>query len=162
MRKYLDKLIQILITVIMAFMVAAVCWQVFTRYVLNDPSTVTEEILRYLLVWTTMIGGAYAYGRRKHLSINLLPKKLKGHQAAILDLFQQFVVIIFCVVVLIFGGYNLDLTAEGMSSAVLGIPMVYIYTSLPLSAILFIYYAALFIKEDLKEYSKAAAVGGKK
>ena len=75
MRKIIDKVIEIMCTAIMGFMVIAVCWQVFTRFVLKNPSTTTEEILRYMLVWTTMVGGAYAYGRRKHLSINMLTKK---------------------------------------------------------------------------------------
>ena len=38
-------------------------------------------MLRYLLVWTTMVGAAYAYGRRKHLSIGILTKKLSPHGA---------------------------------------------------------------------------------
>ena len=70
------KIIEVLCTIIMGIMVVAVCWQVFTRFVLKNPSTVTEEMLRYLLVWTTMVGAAYAYGRRKHLSIGILTKKL--------------------------------------------------------------------------------------
>ena len=72
MRNIIDSIIRVLCTAIMGIMVVAVCWQVITRYVLNNPSTVTEEALRYLLVWTTMVGAAYAYGKRKHLSINIL------------------------------------------------------------------------------------------
>ena len=67
MRKIIDKIIEVMCAAIMGYMVLAVCWQVVTRFVLKNPSTVTEEILRYLLVWTTMVGGAYAYGRREHL-----------------------------------------------------------------------------------------------
>lgn len=157
MRAFLDRIIQVLITVIMAFMVVAVCWQVFTRYVLNDPSTVTEEMLRYLLIWTTMVGGAYAYGRRKHLAVTMLPSKLTDKNAVILDLVLQVIVLFFCVAILIYGGYNLDLTAEGMISAVLGIPMIYIYSSMPLSAVLFIYYAINFIIEDVKKLNAPTA-----
>lgn len=103
MRKIIDKIIEVMCTAIMGYMVLAVCWQVITRFVLKNPSTVTEEILRYLLVWTTMVGGAYAYGRRKHLSINMLAKKLPPRGQKILDIFVQAVVIAFCVVVMIVG-----------------------------------------------------------
>ena len=75
-RGLIDKIIQVLSTIIMGVMVIAVCWQVITRYILNNPSTVTEEALRYLLIWVTMVGGAYAYGRRKHLAITALSKRL--------------------------------------------------------------------------------------
>lgn len=42
-RGLIDKIIQVLSTIIMGVMVIAVCWQVITRYILNNPSTVTEE-----------------------------------------------------------------------------------------------------------------------
>ena len=44
-RGLIDKIIQVLSTIIMGVMVIAVCWQVITRYILNNPSTVTEEAL---------------------------------------------------------------------------------------------------------------------
>ena len=86
MRNIIDSIIRVLCTAIMGIMVVAVCWQVITRYVLNNPSTVTEEALRYLLVWTTMVGAAYAYGKRKHLSINILLKKVSAPVQKIVDI----------------------------------------------------------------------------
>lgn len=85
-RGLIDKIIQVLSTIIMGVMVIAVCWQVITRYILNNPSTVTEEALRYLLIWVTMVGGAYAYGRRKHLAITALSKRLsfKGQKIPVM------------------------------------------------------------------------------
>ena len=103
-RGLIDKIIQVLSTIIMGVMVIAVCWQVITRYILNNPSTVTEEALRYLLIWVTMVGGAYAYGRRKHLAITALSKRLSFKGQKILDIFVQAMVILFCVVVMIGGG----------------------------------------------------------
>ncbi len=100
MRKIIDKVIEIMCTAIMGFMVIAVCWQVFTRFVLKNPSTTTEEILRYMLVWTTMVGGAYAYGRRKHLSINMLTKKFSPRGQTVMDIIVQVIVILFCSVVI--------------------------------------------------------------
>ena len=43
MRKIIDKIIEVMCTAIMGYMVLAVCWQVITRFVLKNPSTVTEE-----------------------------------------------------------------------------------------------------------------------
>ena len=103
MRKVIDKIIEILCTLIMGYMVLDVCWMVIARFVLKNPSTTSEEVLRYLLVWTTMIGGAYAYGRRKHLSITMLTKKLSFRGQKILDIGVQAIVIAFCVIVMILG-----------------------------------------------------------
>ena len=162
MRNIIDSIIRVLCTAIMGIMVVAVCWQVITRYVLNNPSTVTAEALRYLLVWTTMVGAAYAYGKRKHLSINILLKKVSAPVQKIVDIGVQCLVIVFCIVVMIMGGLRLCATAADQSSAALGIPMPYIYSCLLVGAVLFIFYVLIFIWEDVKElriYRGQCAVG---
>lgn len=150
MRKIIDKIIEVMCTAIMGYMVLAVCWQVITRFVLKNPSTVTEEILRYLLVWTTMVGGAYAYGRRKHLSINMLAKKLPARGQKILDIFVQAVVIAFCVIVMIIGDLRLVETTFNQISSALHLPMPYVYASILVGGVLIIFYAIIFIFEDIK------------
>ena len=116
----------------------------------ENPSTVTEEILRYLLVWTTMVGGAYAYGRRKHLSINMLAKKLPPRAQKLLDIFVQAVVIAFCVVVMIVGDLRLVETTFDQISSALRLPMPYVYASILVGGVLIIFYAIIFIFEDIK------------
>lgn len=150
MRKIIDKIIEVMCTAIMGYMVLAVCWQVITRFVLKNPSTVTEEILRYLLVWTTMVGGAYAYGRRKHLSINMLAKKLPARAQKLLDIFVQAIVIAFCVVVMIIGDLRLVETTFNQISSALHLPMPYVYASILVGGVLIIFYAIIFILEEIK------------
>ena len=151
MRKIIDKIIEIMCTLIMGYMVLAVCWQVITRFILKNPSTLTEEILRYLLVWTTMVGGAYAYGRRKHLSINILTKKLPRNGQKILAIVIQAVIILFSVIVMIMGGMRLVSTTSNQISAALRLPMPYVYASVVVGGVLIIFYSLLFIVEDIKE-----------
>lgn len=157
MRKIIDKIIEILCTVIMGYMVLAVCWQVITRFILKNPSTLTEEILRYLLVWTTMVGGAYAYGRRKHLAINMLTKKLPEKQQKLLDIVIQIIVIVFAVVVMIMGGMRLVGTTSNQISAALHLPMPFVYASIVVGGVLIIFYSLIFIAEDIKEMGGKAA-----
>lgn len=45
-------------------MVVGCFWQIFTRFVLNNASSWTEELLRYALTWLTMLGVPYAYRKR--------------------------------------------------------------------------------------------------
>lgn len=151
MRKVIDKIIEIMCILIMGYMVLAVCWQVITRFILKNPSTLTEEILRYLLVWTTMVGGAYAYGRRKHLSINILTKKLPHSGQKILDIVIQAVIILFSVIVMIMGGMRLVSTTSNQISAALRLPMPYVYASVVVGGVLIIFYSLIFIIEDIKE-----------
>lgn len=72
--KILDKILETVLGLMVAVMVLGCFWQVFTRFILNSPSKYTEELLRYLLIWMTMIGVPYAFGKDRHLSINLVTR----------------------------------------------------------------------------------------
>ena len=54
-RNGLDKFMEILCSTILAAMVLIVLYQVFARKVLNNPNTVTEELVRFGLVWVAML-----------------------------------------------------------------------------------------------------------
>ena len=64
---------------------------------------------------------------------------------------MQAMVILFCVVVMIGGGTRLVNTAADQLSAALQLPMPLIYASVPVGAIQFLFYALIFIGEDLRD-----------
>lgn len=47
-RKGLDLLLGAICCPVLAIMVGIACWQVVSRYILGVPSTLTEEMLRFL------------------------------------------------------------------------------------------------------------------
>src|SRR5216110_372385 len=51
--------------------------QFFTRYVLNDSLSWTEEIARYGLMWLVFIGGAVVTRRNRHIAVELLANVMK-------------------------------------------------------------------------------------
>jgi TRAP-type C4-dicarboxylate transport system permease small subunit len=51
--------------------------QFFTRYVLNDSLSWTEEIARYGLMWDVFIGGAMVTRRNTHIAVELLSNVMK-------------------------------------------------------------------------------------
>ena len=142
-RLRIDALLEGLLVVLMTIMVLNVLWQVFTRFVLGSPSSYTEEIARYLLVWVGLLGAAYATGKQAHLAIEILPSRLANPNRHRLDLLIQVLIAGFAMTVLVVGGTQLvRLTLSlGQTSAALGIPLGYIYLVLPLSGLLILYYA---------------------
>ena len=60
LRRGVDWLLGGAICVLMGAMVINVLWQVFTRFVIRDPSSFTEEAARYMMIWVGLLGSAYA------------------------------------------------------------------------------------------------------
>ncbi len=137
-RSQVERLLGWVLVVIMAVSVVNVLWQVFTRFVLSDPSSYTEELARYLLIWIGLLGAAYASARHLHLAIDLLPRRLSGTPGIVVDVAVRTCVLAFAVAVLFVGGLRLvALTLSlGQTSAALGIPIGWVYLVLPLSGLL--------------------------
>ena len=53
-------------------------WQVGTRFLLEQPSTWTEELMRRLLVWMVMLGAAVAFRHGALISVDLMLKTARG------------------------------------------------------------------------------------
>ena len=158
----LDVILKNVLIVLMAALVAAVSWQVISRYVFSSPSSWTEEVARFLMIWIGLLGASYAFRTRVHLGLDLLPKKLTGRSAEMLKLFTLAVIVLFSITVLIVGGGKLvSLTWElRQYSAVLGLPIAFVYSVIPTAGILICLYAIVAVKEDsIAESDSTADIG---
>jgi len=144
---FCDYLIEKVVIFLMAFLVIDVTWQVITRYVFSSPSSFTEEIARYLLIWIGLLGAAIAYRRNMHLSSDLLLQKVEPTTVPKIQVIIHGVIFVFALLVLIIGGSNLvALTWElNQVSASLGIKLAYVYMVIPASGVLMCLYAIDFI-----------------
>ena len=143
LRQKIDKIIEFLLVAIMSILVIDVLWQVFSRYVLASPSSFTDELAGFLLIWTGMLGAAYVAGKNEHLAIDLLLQKMKGAKKRKLQIFINVIVGIFALFVMVIGGCWLVYTRFylGVSSAALALPLGYVYLIVPVSGLLIMYYA---------------------
>jgi len=148
----LEQLLGWFLVVVMGTSVVNVLWQVFTRFVLSNPSSYTEELARYLLIWIGLIGAAYASGRRMHLAIDLLPRVLSGRAHIALQITIRVIIALFAVGVLTYGGFQLvRLTLTlGQTSSALRIPMGWVYAALPISGVLIAWFSVRDIMGHLK------------
>ncbi len=136
LKQHVDRALEVTLAAVMAAMVLAVLWQVATRYLLRDPSSVTEELARFGLVWLGLLGASYGFGQRAHLAIELIPR------TRLLELIVAASVAAFAILVLVVGGLRLVYAtlALGQTSAALQIERGYVYLALPLSGALILFY----------------------
>ncbi|MCK5747104.1 MAG: TRAP transporter small permease [Oricola sp.] len=149
MIRRLNKFIQSFIVALLALMVAVVSWQVLSRYAFSAPSAWTEEVARIILVWLGFLGAAYAHAEKAHLGIDLLEQSLTVKSRQLLAALVNIIGIVFATTVLIVGGGLLvHLTWElRQTTAVLGVPMAYVYAVIPVSGLIISLNSFLFITE---------------
>lgn len=147
--KVCDFIIEKFIIFMMAVLVLDVTWQVITRYALSSPSSYTEELARYLLIWIGLLGATLAYRHNMHLSFDLLLQKVNNAQKRMLQLFIHSVIAIFAGLVLCWGGLKLALLTWELNqvSASLGVRLAYVYAIIPISGLLMVIYAMNFIND---------------
>ena len=135
--KVLDTVMRFLMALAMLTLLVFGTWQIFTRWVLGNPSTFTDELLRYVLIIAGFIGSAYCFYRDEHLALTLITDKAKGPFKLILDIFIEACILFFVIYVFIFGGIKLANTATNVSS-VMHIPMKTLYMIEPICGILIV------------------------
>lgn len=131
----LDKTMSSIMSLVMLVLIIFGTWQIFSRWILGDPSTFTDELLRYLLIWAGMIGAAYCFFHDKHIKLTLLTSRLKGKTLLILNIISEIAVIVFVVYVYIYGGYQMVVQNMTQLTAVMRLPMSMIYACLPVSGV---------------------------
>jgi TRAP-type C4-dicarboxylate transport system permease small subunit len=159
--KAVDAALRALLVVLVVMLVFSIAWQVMSRYLLDDPSPWTEELARFLLIWIGMLGASLAFRQRAHLGLELLPQKLKGTAAVVLKYFTLFVIALFAITVLVAGGSNLvALTWElRQYSPVLGMPISWVYSVVPLTGTIIVFYCLVQALEDDADTAVSRGVG---
>lgn len=146
MKKRVDQVLAGLIASLLGCMVLVACWQVFTRYVLHNPSGITEEILRYMLVWLTMLGGAYAFGQGKQVALVFVIERFSADVQRCLRVVIEVVIGLFVSLALIYGGMATASNAVGQVSPAIGMPMEMLYYSAMVAGAIILFYNVLSIK----------------
>jgi len=142
LRLKIDKILSKTLVLIMGVMVINVLWQVFTRYIVGNPSAFTDELARYLMIWVGVLGAAYVSGQNMHVAIDLIPSRSSKKTQKKLKTIVNSLIILFAFFALVVGGLRLVFISYqlGQQSAALQIPLALVYIILPISGLLVIFY----------------------
>ena len=155
----LDTILERVLVFIMAVMGTNDLWQVGSRFLLQSPSSFTDELARYLLIWLSMLGARYVTGKRMHLSIDLLAQKIKPENRGKLNTFIYIIVAIFALLVMVVGGSRLVYVVSllGQTSPALEIPLSVVYIVLPIGGLIIIYYSIMNILHPVEQDNESIA-----
>lgn len=145
LRKYLNYALNALAGGSFLAMVLLTCWQVFTRYVLQNPSSWSEEMVSYLFAWMSLFGASIVVGERGHMNIPIIVERMGEKGRKFFAIFAEIVACVFAGVILVYGGIQITSLAMGQMTSALGVPVGIFYVVLPLSGVLNIIYTILNI-----------------
>ena len=133
-----EQLVAWVLVALMSVMVIDVTWQVASRFVFRAPSSFTEELAGFLLIWIGLLGAAYGVRTRAHLGIDLLVSQASDALRRAATILAHTLVAGFALATMVLGGTRLVQLAFELSqiSAAMGIRMGYVYLVLPVAGLL--------------------------
>lgn len=158
-KKWLDRTLEFITALVMGVLVVDVLWQVVTRFLLKKPSSWTEELATYLLIWVGLLGSAVALNRGAHLGIDYFVGKLAFKRRLLTEVLVFVCVSGFAVSVLLIGGVQLVMETFqlGQTSPAIGIKLGYVYLAVPIAGFFITFYGLEFLLETIRRLRTAEA-----
>jgi len=157
-KKSIDRVIEFLTCTLFLIMIAVASWQVLSRFILKNPSTFTEELLRYSLIWLAMLATAYVVGKSEHIAISFLRDKMDEDSGFKLDIVIQAFFLLFSATIMVYGGIKAVSLTMAQISPALHVPMGFVYLALPLSGVFILVYSTINILEIVNKKKKVTII----
>ena len=128
-----DKLCGALCVIILSAMVLVTGAQIVCR-VFFTALTWSEEITRYLLIWSTLLGAGVVYKHAGHISVTILQNACPAAVGKLLRLLVHVICGAFCVVAVFYGFKYMSMQGSQLSAA-LRVPMRFMYMAVPVGCL---------------------------
>ncbi|AEG60662.1 TRAP transporter small permease [Desulforamulus ruminis] len=129
------KFIDYMMFLSLAGMVLLVFINAFLRYLFEQTIVSSEELSRYLFVWTIFLGTITAYKDNQHIGVDLITSRLKGVPKKVVDL-AGYILVLIAVGVMLSGGLGFTKIAMSTLGPATGIPFSFISASYVLAAVM--------------------------
>lgn len=147
---YFDASIKALLSILAIAMIVIGFLQVFFRFVVKSPLTWSEELIRYIFVWTTFLGVPVGVDRDGHASFDVLgkrvPQEYKSWYKIFLLLLAGIMFVVFIVLGIPFSMKNLAQLTPAMH-----IPYAYVIAAVPTGGAVGVIYVIHCIFKELKK-----------
>ncbi len=142
-----EKVLALLFGVIVCVMFA----QVVFRYIFNNSLAWSEELIRFLFVWLTFLGGALAVKSKTHIAVEFFIGLLPGKYLKYTRILNQVLITAFFVAMVVIGSFWV-FYSRGLQSSALGLPVyIVLYGALPSTSVLGVGYSIKRLKEEVSE-----------
>ncbi|AYO31218.1 MAG: hypothetical protein PWR12_1477 [Eubacteriaceae bacterium] len=135
-----NKIVQYFLAFLMMAITALTFYQVVMRYVFKSAPFWSEEMVRFLFIWVSFVAAAIGIKEHIHIGIDALVNIFPKPVQKIINVLVYTVISIFGAA-LIYYGWPVVVMTSNQPSPALGIPMSYVYASLPIMGAMVIFYS---------------------
>ena len=132
--------------------------QVVFRFILKSPLAWSQDVIRLCFTYLVFLGAAWCGREKAHLNIDVVISCLKPKLRAALELVINIVLCGFFIF-LAYYGWKFAVTGKTQLAPYLPVPMFYYYLSVPISAVLMLYYMVPHIIGQVKNFGGAQEEG---
>ncbi len=151
LRRWLAGLEDNLAAALLAVLLLAMGWQVFTRYVLNAPSEWTEEAARYLYVYVVFLGTSAGISSRSHVSIAFFVERLPPGVRLAVSLGVDVLILAF-LAVMVWWGAKATLRNVDIPLSVTQVSYAWVYVIVPVTSLAMILRTVLLMRADIARF----------
>lgn len=147
-RKKKFDILDILCVAIIVIMFAVVMLQVISRYVFNNVVMWSDEMAKFLLIYSTMFGAVLAEKGGKNVKFEFVVEKLPRTPKLVVVVIRDLLIVAFYILMVVYG-IKLSMQAHFMRGVALqAVRWSYIYITIPISFSILLY---MHIKNSKKE-----------
>ncbi|OPY82857.1 MAG: Tripartite ATP-independent periplasmic transporter [Smithella sp. PtaU1.Bin162] len=148
----LEKIIKISGIAALVLMVGMIFFNIVSRALFQETFGVTEEWSVWLMIWSVFVYIGLDIKEKAHISVDLIPNKLKGNTKLVLEIFMSLVMIIFGVLFLYACWADVMMAKMTRLSTITSIPVPLwiVKLCMPLGMLLFIFHTIEKMMNDIQ------------
>jgi TRAP-type C4-dicarboxylate transport system permease small subunit len=146
----LVRAVEIVVILLMGVITGVVIGETVMRGMFDMSLIVTDELSRYLMVWTALLAAALLVYEDGHIRISLLPDALGAYGGKIVYVLSQLVVLAFLAAVIV-ASLMIMPSITKQNTVTLGLSMAWFYAALPVSSALMAVFAVRNLIIKLRE-----------
>jgi TRAP-type C4-dicarboxylate transport system permease small subunit len=147
---FIDKVTLTIACVLLVIIAVIVNWGVFCRYVLFAPLPWSEQIPKYAMIWMGFLGASVGISRNRHIGFDILVSRLPSMIRKIIIFAGHFIILIFLVMMTIYGVTFAFAVGFSSKAPMLPIPMFYLFLAVPVGGVFMILQTIIRLVLDVK------------
>lgn len=130
--KFFDRIEEWLTVALLVVALIVLSYQVFLRFVMNSGNSWSEELARYLFIWSVYTSASFAIISNAHIRIDAVLKLYPKAIRRFIPILADTIFLIYSLVITYYSAdYCMDLVASGQVSMGLHVTMGYMYAAIP-------------------------------